>query len=184
MADKPLLVDLYCGFGTVSKAFIDAGFRAIGFDIDRRLAPEYPGEFILADVRNLDGRRFRHAAAIWASPPCQQFSIMRELGRHRIENPDMSCVDAAFRIRREAGVPTIIENVSGLTRFVPGSVHRGSFYLWGDVPPLLITNEFRKLGGTWGWSKDRRRYDKDMGQTRRAAVPYPLARALAEACLP
>lgn len=205
---KPLCIDLFCGYGGAARGFLDAGYRVVGFDNEPSCAERYPGEFVLADVRTLDGRRFQGATVIWASPPCQEFSRLRFL-RKNPPPPDMSCVEAVWRIRKESGVRTVMENVEGARRFIgPTTVHRGPWYLWGDVPELLPTGGtppkegaipraqnpwlVGRPGGpsllpdgsrprlkTWG-----ARRKGAVAQRERAMVSYPLARAIAEACLP
>ena len=76
---KPLVLDLCCGLGGWSEAFIAQGYRAVGFDIEAHDYGNggYPGELVLADVRCLNGaelvQRYGVPACIVASPPCQEF---------------------------------------------------------------------------------------------------------------
>src|SRR4051812_17859082 len=73
---KPLCFDLYCGLGGWSEAFLAAGYRVIGFDIERHEYGEakYPGQLVLQDVLTIHGSQFKDAAVIVASPPCQKYS--------------------------------------------------------------------------------------------------------------
>lgn len=48
-----------------------AGFRCFGFDVRNW---GYPGALTVADVRTLDGSRFRGASLVVASPPCTEYS--------------------------------------------------------------------------------------------------------------
>lgn len=88
---KPLCIDLFCGLGGWSEAFLAEGYEVIGFDIEehRYEAParvngiqvgtilhRYPAQLVLQDVRTLHGSQFRDAAIIVAIPPCQQYSYM------------------------------------------------------------------------------------------------------------
>lgn len=171
------IADLCCGLG----GWVIPGHRFIGFDIERM---PYPGEFVLADVRALDGRRFRDFDLILASPPCQQFSQMLRIGKDRTPpNPDLSIVEACFRIRRESGVPTIIENVRDARRYFPepAQCHRGPYWLWGDVPLLPILRLKPKIGGSFhkgrpSWSV--RRWNDKSNSQERARIPRELARAV------
>jgi hypothetical protein len=78
-----------------------------------------------------------------ASPPCQEFSYRsfpfkrcRELAAN--VPPDKSIWEACVRIAKECNAPLILENVRGAQKYMGKAVaHYGSFYLWGDVPPLL-----------------------------------------------
>lgn len=195
---KPLCIDLFCGYGGWARGFLDAGYLVVGFDNEPKCAKRYPGEFVLADVRTLDGTRFCNATVIVASPPCQEFSDLRFLRKDPPE-PDMELVNAVWRIRDESGVSTIIENVRGARRFWPQEVkaHRGPFYLWGDLPPIFGTMPpYKKVGaiararapdGTLKASRLRQWGARPRGESsarERSMIPYPLARALANACLP
>ena len=70
---KPLAIDLFCGLGGWADGFLAEGYDVIGFDVEAR---PYPGQLVLQDVLTLHGSQFRHAAAIVASPPCQEYSYM------------------------------------------------------------------------------------------------------------
>lgn len=156
---KPLAIDLFCGLGGWAEGFLAEGYDVIGFDIERHCYGDskYPAQLVLQDVLTLDGRQFRGAAVIVASPPCQAYSyrampwrkLWREsarmdddgapAGNYRPPDPIFNDLfGACFRIAREARVPLIVENVKGAQSFVgPARWHFGSFYLWGDVPALM-----------------------------------------------
>lgn len=139
---KPLAIDLYCGSGGWTAGLQAEGFRVIGVDLERH--PDYTGDLIIADTRTLAGAQFAAATIITASPPCQEFSRWDQpwplTKNHRRTQPDLTLVQAAFRIAAEAGAPIIMENVRGAQRFIgPARAHYGPFYLWGDVPALLPT---------------------------------------------
>ena len=65
-------LDLFCGGGGACIGLQQAGFEVVGIDIETH--KNYPGTFIQADVLNLpvDIHDFDF---VWASPPCQRFSI-------------------------------------------------------------------------------------------------------------
>lgn len=158
-----LVIDLFCGLGGWSKGFLAEGFDCIGFDIQRHeyAGNRYPAQLVLQDVRTLHGSQFRDAAAIVASPPCQEYSYMampwarakaiaRAL-RGKGEFPDgysgsrtveelRALFDICFRIQRQACesagryVPMFVENVRGAQPWVGRArANYGSFYLWGDI---------------------------------------------------
>lgn len=153
---KPLVIDLFCGLGGWTKGFLTEGYRAVGFDIERR---EYPGSLVLQDVLTLDGAQLKDAAAIVASPPCQKYSYMaqpwtrakKEAVWQRWERDSPfgdfrlnALFNACFRIQHEASlaaghcIPMVVENVKGAQPWVGSAKwHYGSFYLWGDVPALM-----------------------------------------------
>ena len=171
MNGKPLCIDLFCGLGGWAEGFIAEGYRVVGFDNDPRFAAVYPGEFVLADVRTLDGRRFRGARCIVSSPPCLPYILMPWY----IPPPDDGLWDEASRIGREARVPLVIENVRGAQLARGRAVcHAGSRYLWGDVPPL------GPVEAVYG----KERMPPSPGRAAlRAKIPLPLARAVARGFL-
>lgn len=164
---KPLAIDLFAGLGGWTDGLLSAGWRVIGFDIERHEYGEqrYPAQLVLQDVLTIDGAQFRDADLIVASPPCQEFSYMampwsraKQIARAlrgEDEFPDgyrgsrtvaelTALFDACFRIQREASaaagrhIPMVIENVKGAQPWVGRARwNYGSFYLWGDVPALM-----------------------------------------------
>jgi hypothetical protein len=123
-------------------------------------------QLVLQDVLTLDGRQFKDAALIVASPPCQEYSYMampwtraKQMAReYRDGTRDVrqltALFDACFRIQREAStaagrhVPMVVENVVGAQRWVGRARwHYGSYYLWGDVPALMPVTRTAKVGG-------------------------------------
>ena len=113
----------------------------IGYDIaDHGFRP-----LVLQDIRTIDGRRFRDAELIFATPPCGDFSLANpRWPNNRNPDADTSIVEACFRIRDEARVPFILESCLGAQRwFGKADCHRGPWYFWGDVG-LLPMGRFRK----------------------------------------
>lgn len=197
---KPLCIDLFCGYGGWARGFLDAGYRVVGFDNEPKCAKRYPGEFVLADVRNLDGRRFRGARVIVASPPCTGFSVAG-LQWHWKGNAfrfttrfGISLVENALRIVKEAKPEYwVIENPTGMLRKILGypreTIYQCSYGarwkkptdLWGDYPIFLELpcgpHEAAPHGKATGLQGTR-------NPNLRAQIPTLLARTLAEACLP
>lgn len=159
---KPVVFDLFCGLGGWSQAFLDLGFRSIGFDIEAHDYGNggYPGELVLRDIRSITGtelvKQYGVPACIVASPPCQEFSYMampwskaKEKERKILADPQeqkrlTDLFNQCFRIQREVSaaagnyVPIVIENVRGAQKWVgKARWNFGSFYLWGDVPALM-----------------------------------------------
>lgn len=149
---KPLAIDLFCGLGGWTDGLLAEGYTVVGFDIERHIYGEerYPAQLVLQDVLTIDGRQFKDAALIVASPPCQAYSYraMPWKRAKALPPPDNTLFEACFRIQREASVaagqhiPLVVENVCGAQKWVGRARwHYGSFYLWGDVPALMpITN--------------------------------------------
>ena len=104
---KPRALDLFCGAGGATKGLQSAGFHVTGVDI--RPQPRYCGdEFHQADALAfpLDGYDF-----IWASPPCQAFTVLRKMWNAKRGHPNHI---PEIRGRLIAsGTPFSIENVEG-----------------------------------------------------------------------
>lgn len=145
---RQLCVDLFCGLGGWAEGFLSEGYDVVGFDIERHQYGDakYPAHLVIQDVLTLDGRQFRDADVIVASPPCQKYSYMampwtrakdlikwyREVEERQAELTAL--FDACFRIQRDAGIPMVVENVKGAQPWVgQARAHYGSFYLWGDI---------------------------------------------------
>jgi len=159
---KPLAIDLFCGLGGWTDGLLAAGYRVVGFDIERHVYGDskYPAQLVLQDVLTICGSQFRDAILIVASSPCQNYSYLampwsrssnpenskkaKELRRTwEREGPDNRLFDAAFRIQKEASeaagrhIPLVSENVRGAQPWVgKANASFGSFFLWGDVAQI------------------------------------------------
>lgn len=196
---KPLAIDLYAGIGGWAAGLLACGYRVVGFDI-QRFPQGYPGELVLQDVRTLDGRRFRGAAVIVASPPCEKFALYGMPFVHKDARPvaNLDLVNEVWRIREESGVPTILENVRALQYFLgPAECRMGSFYLWGDVPLLRPTiyrfdpafSKLTRCGAFYQRTREaprgvRYKFTSHRGPHLRAKIPFDLARWIGESFYP
>lgn len=87
-----------------------AGFTEI-VGIDNRPMPRYPFEFVLGDALEYVAAHGHEFDCIHASPPCQKYSITRNLKTTRDDYPDLV---ALTRERlKSIGIPFVIENVPG-----------------------------------------------------------------------
>jgi len=103
---KPLAIDLFCGAGGATKGLQRAGFHVTGVDIKPQ--PRYCGDaFHQADALTfpLDGFDF-----IWASPPCQAWTIAAQYRRNGGHQYPELIVPIRERLRA-TGKPYVIENV-------------------------------------------------------------------------
>ena len=140
---KPIALDLFSGGGGSTIGLLNAGFDyVVGVDIKKH--KHYPGEQIVADIRDLDKHLdVRDFDLIWASPPCQRFSIGSHVhGNDRFRHPDL------IPTTREAfkGHPfTVIENV-------PGSPIHPHIILTGPTVhlPLIQRKRYFELS-FWCW---------------------------------
>jgi len=158
---KPLAIELFAGLFGWGEGLIAEGYKTIGFDIIDMFAelrmerrPEF--NLVLQDVTTLHGSRFKDAAIIVASPPCQAYSYraMPWKRAKALPPPDNTLFEACFRIQREASeaaghrIPMIVENVRGAQKWVGRAKWRyGSYYLWGDVPALMPMTQ--QIKGAW-----------------------------------
>jgi DNA (cytosine-5)-methyltransferase 1 len=100
-------LDLFCCAGGVAMGLHRAGFDVIGVDIKPQ--PNYPFQFVQADALRppFDLGDFDF---IWASPPCQAYSISRNNGCHQ-DAPEL--VEPTRALLAASGKPYVIENVGG-----------------------------------------------------------------------
>jgi len=104
---KPRALDLFCGAGGAAAGMIAAGFDVFGVDRDHRCARIYPGTFVRGDAVN-PPFKVRDFDFIWASPPCQAFSMAAAHGRGR---STVNLIPAVRSILEEHPY-TCIENVA------------------------------------------------------------------------
>lgn len=102
---RPLALDLFCGAGGASMGLHRAGFEVVG--IDCRPQPRYPFTFVQADALR-PPVRIEDFDLVWASPPCQAYSIGS--ARWRSTRIYVDLVAATRELLAEHPA-TIIENV-------------------------------------------------------------------------
>jgi len=104
------VLDLFCGAGGASMGLYRAGATEV-VGVDLAPQPRYPFVFMQRDALSLDVDELRAFDLIWASPPCQRYSLYsRNIGTSS-NHPDLV---APVRERlRASGVPHIVENVVG-----------------------------------------------------------------------
>ena len=111
---RPRLLDLFCGAGGAARGYQMAGFYVVG--VDCKPQPRYAGdEFIQADVFDWCDSQTNQAfdfQAVHASPPCQAYSIMRNLPWLR-DKDYPRLIDKTQDCMQVMGVPYVLENVMG-----------------------------------------------------------------------
>src|SRR3989337_672554 len=94
------VLDLFCGMGGWSIPFIEDGDEVWGIDIKDY---GYPGKLILGDIRELDGYGFWDMDLIIGSPPCNESSIAKDIGRQpRDIEAGLALVREFYRFVKEA----------------------------------------------------------------------------------
>jgi DNA (cytosine-5)-methyltransferase 1 len=107
---RPRLLDLFCGGGGAAMGYVRAGFDVVG--VDNRPQPHFPFAFVQADALEYLADHGREYDAIHASPPCQAYSIMRNLPWLRDRKyPEL--IDPTRELLAATGRPWVIENVMG-----------------------------------------------------------------------
>lgn len=103
---KPRLLDLFCGAGGAGMGYNLAGFDVVGVDINPQ--PRYPFDNFQDDALEFLDKHGAGFDAIHASPPCQAYTPLGALHRHKVY-PDLVAVT---RMMLDAlGTPYVIENV-------------------------------------------------------------------------
>lgn len=102
-------LDLFCGAGGSSMGLKQAGFEEI-LGVDINMQPKYPFEFIQSDIFNLDIKFMKQFDFIWASPPCQAYSIAcRHHKKRGKKYPDLISKTRDLLLKPKK--PFVIENV-------------------------------------------------------------------------
>lgn len=109
--DPPRLLDLFCGAGGAARGYQLADFYVTG--VDHVPQPRYCGEaFVQADALTYVAEHGREYDAIHASPPCQGYSIMRNLPWLRDREYPLLITPTRDALVA-TGKPWVLENVMG-----------------------------------------------------------------------
>ena len=102
------VLDLFCGAGGAAMGLHRAWPDAEITGVDIKPMPRYPFKFIQADAMefSLEGYDF-----IWASPPCQAWSVMQRANVMRKDHPQL--IDVTREKLEKSGAAWCMENVPG-----------------------------------------------------------------------
>lgn len=129
-------LDLFCCQGGAAMGLYRAGYEVTGVDIKPQ--PRYPFRFIQADAMGIDWTGYD---LIWASPPCQRYSVMTPVV-YKDNHSDLLPV-VLERLRAQE-TPYIVENVEGTQKLM-----RNPIYLCGTMFGLNIwRHRWFELGNT------------------------------------
>ncbi|MDE3097425.1 MAG: DNA cytosine methyltransferase [Chloroflexota bacterium] len=133
------LIDLFCGAGGAAMGYYRAGFGEI-VGVDIRPQPRYPFECIQADAMTFPLAGFD---AVHASPPCQGYSVMRNLPWLRDRVYPLLLEPTLERLAAQE-TPWVVENVMGARRIL----HAG--WLCGTMFGLPFPRH-RLFGSSFFW---------------------------------
>lgn len=182
------VLELFCGTGSWSKPFLNEGHECVGIDITDIEWSPYPSQLIIQDISTLDGYRLKDFDVIIGSPPCTEFSIMKEkaIGAHpdkckRDVDKGLILVNEFMRIVKESGVKIwAFENVTALEKYYSVKPKLrfmvskgGKRSLWANFEfPLIPEYRFdRRIRDIHGWDKTR---------WQRSIIPYPVAKLVCD----
>lgn len=123
-AERPKLLDLFCGQGGASMGYALAGFDVTGVDI--KAQPRYPFKFVRGDALEFPLEGFD---AYHASPPCQAFTQANAWNRGKggLADRHEDLLTPMLGRLRKLSSPWVVENVVGAGRRM-----RATLLLRGD----------------------------------------------------
>lgn len=128
MATVKKVLDLFCGGGGASMGYHRAGYEVVGVDL--KPGKRYPFTYLRQDVLTLDVSFLQQFDLIHASPPCQTFSITKNLRIAQGKQSDkLDLVEPVRALLIASGKPYIIENVPGAPLINPITVCGSAFGL-------------------------------------------------------
>jgi DNA (cytosine-5)-methyltransferase 1 len=108
----PKLLDLFCGAGGASVGYFRAGFEVTGLDI--KYGKRYPHTYKRMSIQDVTVDMLMEYDVIHASPPCQTFSVTRNLRIAQGKSTDkVDWLDFTRELLVASGKPYVIENVMG-----------------------------------------------------------------------
>lgn len=119
------VLDLFCGAGGAAMGLHQQWPEAEIIGVDIKEQPLYPFEMVVANAMDypLSGFDF-----IWTSPPCQGYTLMRNLGKTAGHGAPKLIEDIRARLHLTSA-PWVIENVVGAPLITPLRLCGSSFGL-------------------------------------------------------
>ena len=110
------ILDLFCGGGGASmgmhQALEEANIKHTIVGIDIRDMPDYPFEFVQADVFNMGYINFDAFDFFWASPRCQMFTSINNMNKKLNRGSDwINQIPETRSLLLQLNKPFVIENV-------------------------------------------------------------------------
>ena len=144
------VLDLFCGVGGASRGYAEAGFEVIGVDINPQ--PDYPYEFVQADVLKANPLMFGRVALIHASSPCQFDAAISKGTNKHLRHRYADLYEPTRALLESLGVPYVIETPRA----------RKDLVLCGEMFGLrVIRHRSFELGG---WSAKAPEHVKHRGR--------------------
>ncbi len=189
-----VFIDLFCGLGGASSAFLGTDWKVIRIDNNRELLDQVKGMWLLdmMDPKNvLDVIRAHlydvevDRLVIWASPPCTQFSTQNP--DRDPEDWDMSLLINTILLINELEhhfnlTDWFVENVRGAIHPFNDELGQyrqriGPFFLWGNFVPVACLDE--------SIHRHRKPFNKTNSRTHlrsniHAQIPYALSESVRE----
>jgi len=146
-------IDLFCGAGGSSVGLKQAGFSdVLGVDIKEQ--QEYPFTLWTKDIFKIPVYTLKHFDFIWASPPCQAYSVASQPAKAKGKRyPDL--IDKTRELLLKTGKPFVLENVRQApirhdlvldgTMFDLGVIRKRAFEIHGFEVSLILG---KKRAGT------------------------------------
>ena len=74
------MIELFCGTKSMAKTFKKNGYEVYTIDINEQFKPDSCKSVLDLELKDLP-KKFRNPTVIWASPPCNSFSVLT-IGRY------------------------------------------------------------------------------------------------------
>lgn len=189
-----VILDLFCGLGGASEAFLGTEWKVIRIDNNPELLDHVKGMWLLdmMDVENVLAVICAHLydihvdkLVVWASPPCDEFSFKNPDNQKQKPNLDLlqntifliDCLEKRFNL-----TDYIIENVKGAIKFFNDELGEyrqrvGPFFLWGQFVPIACLDRGTHLHTKPFNSTNSR---TELRSNIHAKIPYALSESLRE----